>query len=105
MKMSDAVVVWTPRTDLCRVERHLSGSKRTKGDRWQKADRCYDSLSSSPPANDDQKLMLLFILFNTLVMRDKVDVQAAHRAFLEIDEYRQYRSPDQQGAERYALPL
>lgn len=47
----------------------------------------------------DQQLANLFIHFNNIVVRDGVDVQAAHDAFLNIDEYRQYIAPDMRGAE------
>ena len=40
----------------------------------------------------------LFVSFHTMVVRDKVDVQAAHQAYLEIEEYRQTISPDCDGA-------
>jgi hypothetical protein len=41
----------------------------------------------------------LFILFHTLVVRDGIDAQGAHNAFLEIDEYRHLISPEIDGAE------
>jgi hypothetical protein len=44
----------------------------------------------------------MFILFNTITVRDHVDVEAAHNAFLAIDEYRQTISPDTKGAEEAA---
>ncbi len=43
--------------------------------------------------------MMMFITFNTLVVRDRVDVAAAHREFLKIDEYRTRISRDTPGAE------
>jgi len=33
-----------------------------------------------------QRDLMLFIEFNTIVVRDKVPVEAAHKAFLAIDE-------------------
>jgi hypothetical protein len=41
---------------------------------------------------------MLFIQFHTAVIRDGIDPQRAHKAFLAIDEYRQRISPDIQGA-------
>ena len=41
----------------------------------------------------------MFILFNTLVVRDRIDPMAAHAAFLEIDEYRMAISHDAPGAD------
>ena len=43
--------------------------------------------------------MMLFIEFHTIVVRYKVSVEAAHKAFLAIDEYRQRIAPDIEGAE------
>jgi hypothetical protein len=37
---------------------------------------------------------------NTLVVCDRIPVEAAHHAFLKIDEYREMISPDVPGAER-----
>lgn len=45
----------------------------------------------------------LFIDFNTIVVRDRVPVDAAHAAFLKIDEYRQMIAPDMKGAERRGI--
>ena len=41
----------------------------------------------------------MFILFNTLVVRDGINPKAAHAAFLEIDEYRMAISPESPGAD------
>ena len=41
----------------------------------------------------------IMVAFNTCVVRDRINVDAAHKAFLKIDEYRQRISPDIPGAE------
>lgn len=41
----------------------------------------------------------LFIDFHTVVVRDGVDAQEAHKAFLVVDEYRSAISPDIDGAD------
>lgn len=41
---------------------------------------------------------MLFIEFHTLVVRDGIDPQAAHREFLKIDEYAEAIAPDIPGA-------
>jgi hypothetical protein len=41
----------------------------------------------------------MFVLFNTLVIRDGIKPEAAHAAFIEINEYRQTIAPDTPGAE------
>jgi hypothetical protein len=42
----------------------------------------------------DQLAAQIFIDFHMIVLRDGVDVQAAHRAFLKIDEFRGSIAPD-----------
>lgn len=46
----------------------------------------------------DRSRAALFIDFHTMVVRDGIDPQVAHRAFLLIDEYRNAISPDTKGA-------
>jgi hypothetical protein len=102
--MTEADVVWTPNyaandavdRGAVRVERHASGWKRTLGDLWMPA------TGLGPygfPAKGDKQLLAMFILFNTLVVRDGIEGGKAHAAFLEIDEYRRALSPDAPGAE------
>ena len=47
---------------------------------------------------ETDRLLGMFILFNTLVFRDGINPKAAHAAFLEIDEYRMAISPEIPGA-------
>jgi hypothetical protein len=42
---------------------------------------------------------MVFIHFHTLVVRDGIDPQVAHKAFLAIDEYRQRMSGEIDGSE------
>jgi hypothetical protein len=102
MKMTDADIVWVPASEdvpnagTVRVEGHYSGWRRTPGDRWMPAS------SLMPPPKTEKathELLAMFITFNTIVVRDGIDPQVAHRAFLEIDEYRQRISPDMDGAD------
>ncbi len=46
----------------------------------------------------DQKVAQLFSDFHTMVVRDGIDPQAAHREFLKVDEYRRRIAPDIEGA-------
>lgn len=46
----------------------------------------------------ETQLALVFITFHTLVVRDGIGPQAAHREFLKIAEYRNRISPDIEGA-------
>jgi hypothetical protein len=97
MKITDADVVWVPagrhEAPTIRVERHESNWQRTPDDRWMPAATAFDFGRKGDP------LLSLFILFNTVTVRDGIDVQAAHRAFLAIDEYRKTISPDIEGAD------
>ena len=47
----------------------------------------------------DERHKMLFIDFNTIFVRDNMPVGAAHKAFLQIDEYRRLISPDTPGAD------
>lgn len=100
MKMDEAVVVWTPGTNQCRIERLGSEWQRTPGDYWMPVThltkRGYGRYEHK---GKDTKYLAMFIHFHTCVVRDKVDVKAAHQAFLEIDEYREKISPDIEGAD------
>ncbi len=58
---------------------------------------CHSTYHSMP---EWQRIAMLFIEFHTLVVRDKIDPQAAHEAFLAIDEYRQKIALDIPGAEK-----
>jgi hypothetical protein len=108
MKLADADIVWTPvyPADVCtrdevpdqgmvRIERHSSGWKRTRGDRWMPA----GDFSNGNGKTADLQLLAMFVTFNTITVRDGVDVQVAHQAFLAIDEYQQHISPDMEGAD------
>ena len=77
---------WPDRTDWsCRPGHRLSF---TTG--------CCELARHEWPA--DRKVMMMFIDFHTLIVRDGIDPQAAHREFLKIDEYVRRISPDIEGA-------
>jgi len=116
MKMKDADVIWTPvfapsvlkeyrglaapGAGCVRVEHHHSGWQRTPGDRWMGA-TCLGEMGEVPTKDDPIKqLLAMFMLFNTLVVRDGINPLRAHEAFLAIDEYRRTISPDAPGAAR-----
>lgn len=56
---------------------------------------CYSERHHMPAA---MQVAMLFIDFHTLIVRDGINPQAAHREFLKIDEYRRRISPDIPGA-------
>ena len=47
----------------------------------------------------ERKVLMMFIDFHTLIVRDGINPEAAHKQFLKIDEYRYRISPDIKGAE------
>jgi hypothetical protein len=103
MKIIVADVIWTPAdadvptAGAIRVERHLSGWQRTPQDRWMPAASAFE-LGYETKGDTIKQLLSLFILFNTITVRDGVNVAKAHNAFLAIDEYRRSISPDAPGA-------
>lgn len=101
MKFIDAYVVWLPNTDQVHVVdkaglRMIDKRKSpafywiglTRGDFGDKLEKTQTECE-----------LMMFITFHTLVVRDKVPVEAVHRAFLVVDEYRRRISPDTPGAE------
>jgi len=49
-------------------------------------------------ASSEQLKALVLAVFHALVVRDGIHPEAAHQAFLVIDEYREIISPDIEGA-------
>ena len=74
----------------------VEGGRRRLGS-WN-AHRRASELALRKCTDEYKRDMMLFIEFHTIVVRDKVPVEAAHRAFLAIDEYRDRISPDIEGA-------
>jgi len=95
------MIIWNQNTDQIDVvpwpdrARHSSGYRMSVG-------ACDMSLHK---LNRHQQCAMLFVHFNTIVVRDGVPVDAAHRAFLKIDEYRSLISPDIREAEDSDSPL
>jgi hypothetical protein len=101
MRYQDCLIAWNPGTAQIRVDR--ASNKEDDLD-WTKFPIRYVNCGGAAYAhvhrckNKDERDLMLFVEFNTIVVRDKVPVEAAHRAFLQIDQYRQRLSPDTQGA-------
>jgi hypothetical protein len=93
MKMLECMVAWTPSDGE-------PGEGETAGDikvgQWPDYSRWSDSFAFTDGACEThwhevepaELAAQIFILFNTIVVRDRIGVHKAHRAFLEIDEYR-----------------
>ena len=102
MKYQEALIAWTPHTADIRVGRLLQSYEETN---WTNHPVRYRYTGGAAyvglrKCEDKSKRdMMLFIEFNTIDVRYKIPVEAAHREFLKIDEYRQRISPDTPGAE------
>lgn len=57
------------------------------------------SSSALASLSEEARIARLFIDFQTIVVRDGLDPQTVHKAFLAIDEYRFRIAPDTEGAE------
>jgi hypothetical protein len=102
MRLADAYVAWVacyeasnpPSTAVLVTSREGAGDwfeRQAGSTRWIGV--------CAGAASDPVSQAMMFITFNTLVVRDRVDVDAAHREFLKIDEYRTRISRDTPGAE------
>ena len=94
MRYSECTIAWNPGTD--EIDVIPWPDMGTRADRYLMAVGA--NFRHVRQASPDQQKALLFIDFNTVVVRDNVPVAAAHEAFLKIDEYRWSISPDQHGA-------
>jgi hypothetical protein len=100
-------VFWTPANQPRVVEEETPGEVLVArlGDnvywshRYAYVTGCCESNHHNRPLLE--KVALMFIDFHTLVVRDGIDPQAAHREFLKIDEYRQRIAQDTPGAANY----
>ena len=108
MKITEADVLWVPiwrseesdAGDIC-VRRHGTHSRsQYPNHMWMPATDMgpYGTVHTAK-MDGTRRLLAMFILFNTVVVRDGIDVKRAHEAFLAIDEYRKTISPDAPGAE------
>lgn len=57
---------------------------------------CY---SARHKGMDDRRNALMMVDFHTMVVRDGIDPQVAHKEFLKVDEYRKIIAPDVYGAD------
>jgi hypothetical protein len=105
VKAYNAVIVWTP-SNIDNIPPELRGKVEVRTPQscrdWTKppfSRSCGANLRSTRALRGDAAVMVLFIDFHTLIVRDGIDPKAAHEAFLAIDEYRRRISHDIEGAE------
>ena len=104
MKQTEAIIAWTPlRWAELKPETAGQVVVLPAPDVAEVAKRYMMRAGASSSAlaalSDEARIARLFIDFQTLVVRDGIDPQVAHRAFLAIDEYRFRIAPDTEGAE------
>lgn len=86
MKLADALIAWNPASDQVRVDA-LALNWRVRWDEgflMSTGGCCAEVRSLSP----DEARARVLSEFVGLVVRDRVDIAAAHREFLKIEEYR-----------------
>lgn len=104
MKQIEAIIAWTPHR-WAELKPETAGqvailpAPDTAGEAKRYMMRAGASSSALAALSEEARIARLFIEFQTLVVRDGIDPQAAHRAFLAIDEYRYRIAPDTDGAE------
>ena len=64
---------------------------------------CFPRLRALPRDHPDVIFDML-IQFHTMVARDDIPVEMAHRAMLKVDQYRERISPDAEGADPEGPP-
>lgn len=103
MRAYEALIAWTPKS--WESDRWIPGCKvgpLTHADdpdwTWPYAFTGGAAYLDRRKLQGHESVKLLFVDFHTIVVRDGVDLQAAHEAFLAIEEYRQTISRDIAGA-------
>ena len=101
MDYREALVAWNANGDQVRVGRLLG-----EGDAdWTRHPVRYQFTGGAAytevrECKDNTRLaLLLFLEFHEMVVRDHVSIDAAHREFLKIDQYRRHIATDIKGAE------
>lgn len=99
VKARDAVIAWTP----VRFGGETAGMVEVRPLPAGEWSRRFTSTAGAVfgrqrAFNREEAIAQLFIDFHTLVVRDGIDPQVAHRAFLAIDEYAETISPDIPGS-------
>jgi hypothetical protein len=104
MKQTEAIIAWTP-VRWAELKPETAGQVTVlpapdeAGAAKRYMMRAGASSSALAALSEEARIARLFIDFQTLVVRDGIDPQVAHHAFLAIDEYRYRIAPDTEGAE------
>lgn len=106
MKFLEALIAWNPKYDWIKRSERAPGQVMVvpwpdkQGLSRPLLNTCGACYAGNHQLNEDQIVAKVFVDFHTLVVRDGIDPQDAHRAFLNIDEYRKFIALDIEGAEQ-----
>jgi len=95
MRALEAIIAWNPGAGDIKIDSGPDSSGWSSRFTYTSG-AC---LATWHTATAEARIAMLFIAFNTAVVRDGLDPQRTHAAFLAIDEYRQCIAPDVQGAD------
>ena len=97
MKLKDALIAWDCNSDRVKVDSlQLNWATHWDRDFEMTGGGCYSDVQGLTGMEARHRVMSDFI---GLVVRDGVDIHAAHSQFLKIDEYRRAIPIDIDGAE------
>ena len=94
MNAKDTMLCWNPKSDQVALVPWPDGS-RIASRYTMSSLACHSSIRKM---TFEKRKMLVYIVAMQLIVRDKVDLIAVHRALLELDEYRDGCSADMPGA-------
>ena len=106
MRMREAMTAWTPNREPWAEDEKTRGSVKigpllNGGSDWTEPYSFTGgaAYTRQRDAGALEGALWALIEFHTMVVRDKIDPQTAHEAFLAIDDYRWIISEDIKGAE------
>lgn len=91
MRFKEAMIVWNVGGEVDVVPYPSASEAAHKPHLRNSCGACYSATAKLKP---EEVVSQVFIEFNTIVVRDKVDPAKAPAAFLKIDEYRERVSPE-----------
>lgn len=102
-KYKNCMIAWTPKYDFNRGNETRGcaevGQWPDKTGWSKKYQRTVGGCNFDIQQGDKiENLLSIFMEFNVLVVRDGINPQVAHEAFLDIEEYAKHIAPDMRGA-------
>ena len=102
MKLADARIAWSPRSSSKPTAGHVMIGLRSDDYiyGWSRRFDHWSELAEDRATRTGgwMNIGLMFVRFHELIVRDGIDPQEAHAAFLLVDEYRQRIAEDIHGA-------